>query len=108
MSALWSVMQPVWCVQLNAPARIRRAGRGRPVEVIWLCPVSVRAIGSISPRSKALRKDPMIRVAMLSFWHVHARDYARQATEHPGVAIVAAWDEDPGRGRAQAAELDVP
>ena len=50
----------------------------------------------------------MIRVAMLSFWHVHARDYARQATEHPGVQIVAAWDEDPARGREQAAELNVP
>jgi predicted dehydrogenase len=54
------------------------------------------------------RKDQMIRVAMLSFWHVHARDYARQATEHPGVQIVAAWDEDPARGRSQAAELDIP
>ncbi|HEX3812775.1 MAG TPA: Gfo/Idh/MocA family oxidoreductase [Mycobacteriales bacterium] len=50
----------------------------------------------------------MIRVAMLSFWHVHARDYARQATEHPGVEIVAAWDEDAARGRARAEELKVP
>jgi 1,5-anhydro-D-fructose reductase (1,5-anhydro-D-mannitol-forming) len=49
----------------------------------------------------------MIRVAMLSFWHVHARDYARQATQHPEVEIVAAWDEDPERGRAQAKELGV-
>ncbi len=47
----------------------------------------------------------MIRVAMLSFWHVHARDYARQATQHPEVEIVAAWDEDPERGRVKAAEL---
>ncbi len=50
----------------------------------------------------------MIRVAMLSFWHVHARDYARQATAHPGVEIVAAWDEDADRGAKQAAELSVP
>ena len=35
----------------------------------------------------------MIRVAMLSFWHVHAKDYARQATEHPDTQIVAVWDE---------------
>ena len=46
----------------------------------------------------------MIRVALLSFWHVHARDYARQATEHPDVELVTAWDEDSGRGRAEAAE----
>jgi 1,5-anhydro-D-fructose reductase (1,5-anhydro-D-mannitol-forming) len=50
----------------------------------------------------------MIRVAMLSFWHVHARDYIRQSLEHPDVEIVAAWDEEPERGRAQAAKLGVP
>ncbi|MBO0778200.1 MAG: Gfo/Idh/MocA family oxidoreductase [Ktedonobacteraceae bacterium] len=47
----------------------------------------------------------MIRVAMISFWHVHARDYARQAREHPDTEIVAAWDEIPERGRAQAQAL---
>ena len=36
----------------------------------------------------------MIRVAMLSFWHVHAKDYARLAAEHPDTEIVAVWDED--------------
>ncbi len=49
----------------------------------------------------------MIRVAMLSFWHVHARDYARQATANPHTEIVAAWDEEPERGRAQAEKLGV-
>lgn len=44
----------------------------------------------------------MIRVAMLSFWHVHAKDYAREAAAHPDVEIVAAWDESPERGRAEA------
>ncbi|GCE26254.1 dehydrogenase [Dictyobacter alpinus] len=49
----------------------------------------------------------MIRVAMLSFWHVHARDYTRQALEHPDTQIVAAWDEEPDRGRKQAEALGV-
>ncbi|MFE5318640.1 Gfo/Idh/MocA family protein [Paenibacillus sp. NPDC056579] len=49
----------------------------------------------------------MIRVAMLSFWHVHANDYARQATEHPGTEIVAVWDEIAERGRKQAEERGV-
>jgi 1,5-anhydro-D-fructose reductase (1,5-anhydro-D-mannitol-forming) len=49
----------------------------------------------------------MIRVAMISFWHVHARDYTRQASEHPETEIVAAWDEDPERGRAKAEQLGV-
>ncbi|NEW07823.1 Gfo/Idh/MocA family oxidoreductase [Paenibacillus sp. SYP-B3998] len=44
----------------------------------------------------------MIRVAMLSFWHVHARDYAQQAVEHPNTEIVAVWDELPDRGQAEA------
>ena len=44
----------------------------------------------------------MIQVAMLSFWHVHAKDYAKQAAEHPDTQIVAVWDELPERGRAAA------
>jgi predicted dehydrogenase len=50
----------------------------------------------------------MIRIAMVSFWHVHAKDYMRQAREHPETEIVAAWDELPERGRAIAEQLDVP
>ncbi|WP_028548207.1 Gfo/Idh/MocA family protein [Paenibacillus sp. UNC451MF] len=49
----------------------------------------------------------MIKVAMLSFWHVHAKDYARQADEHPDTDIVAVWDEVAERGREQAAERGV-
>lgn len=49
----------------------------------------------------------MIKVAMLSFWHVHARDYAKQATEHPETEIVAVWDEIPERGRKEAEERGV-
>jgi predicted dehydrogenase len=44
----------------------------------------------------------MIRIAILSFWHVHAKDYARQAAEHPDTQIVAVWDAQAERGRAAA------
>ncbi|MEF3309893.1 Gfo/Idh/MocA family oxidoreductase [Paenibacillus sp. GYB004] len=44
----------------------------------------------------------MIRVAMLSFWHVHAKDYAKQINEHPDTEIVAIWDEIAERGRGEA------
>jgi 1,5-anhydro-D-fructose reductase (1,5-anhydro-D-mannitol-forming) len=47
----------------------------------------------------------MIRLGIVSFWHVHADDYAREAREHPRTEIVAAWDEDPERGRAKARSL---
>ncbi|MDD9266557.1 Gfo/Idh/MocA family protein [Paenibacillus sp. GCM10023248] len=49
----------------------------------------------------------MIRVAMLSFWHVHAKDYARQAQMNPHTQIVAIWDEEPERGRQKAEEYGV-
>jgi 1,5-anhydro-D-fructose reductase (1,5-anhydro-D-mannitol-forming) len=42
----------------------------------------------------------MIRVAVLSYWHVHANNYSKQAAEHPDTEIVAVWDDQPERGRA--------
>lgn len=50
----------------------------------------------------------MIRLAMLSFWHVHANDYARQANEHPDTVITAIWDEDVARGKKEAEQRGVP
>ncbi|CAM2945041.1 Gfo/Idh/MocA family oxidoreductase [Paenibacillus sediminis] len=44
----------------------------------------------------------MINVAMLSFWHVHAGEYAEYATQHPDTQITAVWDEIPERGRKEA------
>lgn len=49
----------------------------------------------------------MIRVAILSFWHVHAKDYTRQAEMNPHTRIVAIWDEEPERGRQKAEEYGV-
>ncbi|MGR9047306.1 Gfo/Idh/MocA family protein [Halobacillus faecis] len=50
----------------------------------------------------------MIRVALLSKWHVHAVDYAREASEHPAIHISKVWDEDIERGNMWAEELGVP
>ena len=50
----------------------------------------------------------MFRVAILSFWHVHAQDYAREAEAHPGTELVAVWDEEPERGREEADRHGVP
>ncbi|UOQ43936.1 Gfo/Idh/MocA family oxidoreductase [Halobacillus salinarum] len=49
----------------------------------------------------------MIRVALLSKWHVHAVDYAKQAQDHPNLSIEAVWDEEAARGREWAEELGV-
>jgi len=50
----------------------------------------------------------MLSVALLSKWHVHAKDYAREAREHPEIEIKLVWDEVPERGREWAGELGVP
>lgn len=43
-----------------------------------------------------------LRVAVLGFWHVHAKDYAQQTLDHPGTELVAVWDDDAERGQSGA------
>jgi 1,5-anhydro-D-fructose reductase (1,5-anhydro-D-mannitol-forming) len=52
--------------------------------------------------------DSTVRLGLLSFWHVHAADYAQEAAEHPETEIVAVWDEQPERGRVEAAARGLP
>lgn len=49
-----------------------------------------------------------LRIGKISYWHVHAWDYTKQAQEHPDTEIAAVWDEDPKRGEAAAEKLGVP
>jgi len=50
----------------------------------------------------------MVRVAMLSFAHVHADGYARQVSESPDAQIVRIWDHDEDRGRAASQKWGAP
>lgn len=50
----------------------------------------------------------MLRVAMLSRWHVHADQYAGEIRANPHADLAAAWDEDPVRGQAWANDMNVP
>jgi len=50
----------------------------------------------------------MIGIGMVSFWHLHGKDYAQAAEANPETQIVAVWDEDPERGRREAATRGVP
>lgn len=52
--------------------------------------------------------ETMLKVAMLSGWHVHARGYAKNLSEMPDVKLMAVWDEDPARGEEWAKDLGVP
>ena len=47
----------------------------------------------------------MIKVAMLSKWHVHASGYASQLKNSGKVEITCLWDDDTARGEAWAQEL---
>lgn len=49
----------------------------------------------------------MLRVAILSFWHVHARDYTNQIRSRSDCSVVALWDENAERGQKIATEYDV-
>lgn len=49
-----------------------------------------------------------IGIGVISFWHVHAWDYVKQAQEHEDTFIAAVWDEDAERGKKAAESLGVP
>lgn len=47
----------------------------------------------------------MIRIGLISRWHVHANDYWKEAAAMPDVEIAAVWDDDRERGEQWAKEL---
>lgn len=49
-----------------------------------------------------------IGIGVVSFWHVHAWDYVKQAQAHEDTYIAAVWDEDAIRGQEAAESLKVP
>ncbi len=50
----------------------------------------------------------MLRVAMISKWHVHAPGYAHFVQQQEDACVTCVWDEIPERGEAWARELGVP
>lgn len=49
-----------------------------------------------------------IRIGKISYWHVHAWDYTKQAQEHEDTVLTAVWDEDAERGKKAADSLNIP
>src|SRR5256885_9413060 len=76
--------------------------------LVSLPPLMLGLDSSESGSQMGTRRAGMIRLAMLSFWHVHAQDYLHQALKNSVTAITAVWDETPERGHAQARALGVP
>lgn len=50
----------------------------------------------------------MVRILMLSKWHVHAEDYAKTVAAQPDAEITCVWDDDVERGSKWAESLGVP
>jgi predicted dehydrogenase len=50
----------------------------------------------------------MLRIAMLSFAHVHAKGYAQRVVDHPEAQIQCIWDDDPERGKIASETWDAP
>ena len=49
----------------------------------------------------------MLKVAMLSRWHVHAEGYAREFKSRDDVLLTAVWDEEPDKGAEFAKKLGI-
>jgi predicted dehydrogenase len=49
-----------------------------------------------------------LRIGKISYWHVHAWDYTKEAQAHPDTEITGVWDEDPKRGKEAADKQGVP
>ena len=47
----------------------------------------------------------MLKVAMLSCWHVHAKGYAKRVKANENADVVAVWNEDIEAGQAWADDL---
>jgi predicted dehydrogenase len=48
----------------------------------------------------------MLKIGLISNWHVHAQGYAQQLKKRADVKITAVWSEDEQKGRLWAKELD--
>jgi 1,5-anhydro-D-fructose reductase (1,5-anhydro-D-mannitol-forming) len=69
-----------------------------------------RRLLTVDPETFSPQEDQVsnpLKIATLSFWHVHAGDYSRQAQAHPGTDLVAVWDDDGDRGKSAAEQFGV-
>ncbi len=48
-----------------------------------------------------------VNIAVISAWHVHAEEYARELQSIPGICVKCLWDDDRERGRAMAQKLGI-
>jgi 1,5-anhydro-D-fructose reductase (1,5-anhydro-D-mannitol-forming) len=61
--------------------------------------------GSAADKRQEIGGLKVLRVAMLSYWHVHAPGYTREILALPDTKITVVWDELPQRGREWAQKI---
>jgi 1,5-anhydro-D-fructose reductase (1,5-anhydro-D-mannitol-forming) len=47
----------------------------------------------------------MLKLALLGFWHVHAKDYFKDALDNPETEVTLAWDADKTRGQTSTSQF---
>jgi 1,5-anhydro-D-fructose reductase (1,5-anhydro-D-mannitol-forming) len=47
----------------------------------------------------------MLKLALLGFWHVHAKDYFKDALDNPATQVTLAWDDDKTRGQTSTTQF---
>lgn len=82
--------------------------RRRALLTLVSIPPMLLGLTSSDTTAQVRRRAGSIRLAMLSFWHVHAQEYEHQALANQATQIMAVWDEVPERGSVQAHTLQVP
>lgn len=53
------------------------------------------------------RNSGMLKVALLSGWHVHTGGYAKFIQEQPDAKLTVIWDDDEARGKEWAERLGI-
>jgi 1,5-anhydro-D-fructose reductase (1,5-anhydro-D-mannitol-forming) len=47
----------------------------------------------------------MLKLALLGFWHVHAKDYFKDALDNPETEVTLTWDDNKVRGQANTPQF---
>ncbi|HEY7414387.1 MAG TPA: Gfo/Idh/MocA family oxidoreductase [Ktedonobacteraceae bacterium] len=92
----------------STDSETKMLSRRRALALLAMTPALSLGLASSSVSIPDIERVGRLRLALLSFWHVHAPEYAHQALANNATTITAIWDEQEERGQAQARAYGVP